>query len=257
MIKYLQKMRRKKGFTLVELIVVIAILAVMATVILLNIDNRRTRLKTANTNATNFYVAVQSAFTRYMTYPGQLSPVFRDNPATPYIKYYNGANGNYPFDASSLGAGVPTTNDNYPSPCTLCIEVKVEGNKVVYVNCENGSITNVVSKNDSDDGSEFGRLLKMEIEKRVEYQNGYYYAKISCNPQYNAMTNQIEKMDTVIVDYTAFSYDRLGGSDTSDYTFSGDDNILLNGEICGTAAPSTDRNGNSIAKIGFGGTTLL
>ncbi|MDE7398170.1 MAG: type II secretion system GspH family protein [Oscillospiraceae bacterium] len=257
MIKYLQGLKRKKGFTLVELIVVIAILAVMTTVILLNIDNRRTRIKTANTNASNFYVAIQSAFTRYMTYPGQLSPVFRDNPATPYMKYYKGANGNYPYDAATAGTPIPITNDNYPSPCTLCVEVKVEGNKVVYVNCENGSVTNVVAKPDSDDGSEFGRLLKMEIEKRVEYQNGYYYAKISCNPKYNSMTNQIEKMDTVIVDYAAFSYDRLSGSDTSNYTFSSNDNILLNGEICGTAAPSTDRNGNSIAKIGVAETSLL
>lgn len=257
MIKYLQKMKRKKGFTLVELIVVIAILAVMATVILMNIDNKRTRIKTANSNASNFYVAVQSAFTRYMMFPGPLSPDFRENAATPYMKYYRGANGNYPFDAAELTAGVPITNDNYPSPCTLCIEVKVEKNKVAYVNCENGTITNVLAKSDSDDGSEFGRLLKMEIEKRIEYQNGYYYAKISCNPQYNGITNQIEKMDTVIVDYAAFSYYRLGGTDMSGYTFSGDDNVLLNGEICGTAAPSTDRSGNDIAKIGVGGTSLL
>lgn len=256
MIKYLQKMKRKKGFTLVELIVVIAILAVMTTVILLNIDNRKTRVKTANTTASNFYVAVQSAFTRYMTYPGPLSPVFRENNTTPYMKYYKGANGNYPYDAAGANGINPLDNENYPSPCSLSIEVKVEKNKIVYVNCANGVISNVIAKSGSDDGSEFGRLLKMEIEKRIEYQNGYYYAKISCSPKYDA-TNKIEKMDTVIVDYAAFSYDKLGTGDINNYTFSSDDNILLNGEICGTAAPTTDRNGNDIARIGTAGTSLL
>lgn len=257
MIKYLQKLRRKKGFTMVELIVVIAILAIMATVILLNMDNRRTRVKAANAAAADFYVAVQSAFTRYMTYPGHLSPTFRDNPATPFMKYYKGANGNYPYDAATAASPTPITNDNYPSPAKLCIEVKVEKSKVVYVNCSMGLLgaPGGLLDTDTDDNSEFGRLLKMEIEKRIEYQNGYYYASISCTPEYN-IANKIERMDTVVVDYTAFSYDKLSNGNMEDYTFSNDDNILLNGEICGTEAPSKDRAGNSIPRIGTGGTAL-
>lgn len=256
MIKYLQKLSRKKGFTLVELIVVIGILAIMSTVILLNIDNRRTRIKTANSAASDFYVAVQSAFTRYMVYPAPLSPTFRDNPLTPYMKYYQGANGNYPFDPASVGVSL-IANDNYPSPTTLNIEVKVVKNKVEYVNCGLGTLYQPGGLLDktTDDGSEFGRLLKLEIEKRIEYQNGYYYASVSCTPKYNIL-NKLEKMDTVVVDYTAFSFNKLKNDSMSDYTFSGDDNILLNGDVCGTAAPARDKSGNKIAKIGTAGTSL-
>lgn len=254
MIKYLQKLMRKKGFTMVELIVVIAILAIMTGVILLNMDNRSARVKAANSAAGDFYIAMQSAFTRYMTHPGPLSPAFRDDPTTPFMKYYKGANGNFPYNAAEA---IPIT-DNYPSPVKMCIEVKVEGNRVVYANCSMGSFSasgSIADKN-NDDGSEFGRLLKLEIEKRIEYHDGYYYASVSCNPEYDNMTNQIKKMDTVIVDYTAFSYDKLSNDNMADYTFSSNDNILLNGEICGTAAPSRDKSGNSIARIGTEGTTL-
>lgn len=257
MIKYLQKLSRKKGFTLVELIVVIAILAIMSAVILLNIDNKSTRIKSANSAASDFYVAVQSAFTRYMTYPAPLSPTFRDNPdTTPFMRYYKGANGNYPYDMSSWGAS-PIANENYPSPTKLNIEVKVVKNKIEYVNCGLGTLYQpggVIDKT-TDDGSEFGRLLKLEIEKRIEYQNGYYYASISCTPEYDT-ANALKKMDTVIVDYTAFSYDKLKNDSSADYTFSGRDNVLLNGDVCGTAAPSRDKSGNNIPRIGTGGTVL-
>lgn len=256
MIKYLQRLKQKKGFSMVEMIVVITVMAVLMGVILLNIDNRSDRIKSANSAASDFYVAVQSAFTRYMTYPGPLSPVFRENPSgTPYIKYYRGANGNYPYDAAGAGGINPLDNDNYPAPCTLCLEVFVDRGKVAYVNCANGVITNVIAKSGSDDGSEFGRLLKMEIEKRVEYQDGYYYAKISCSPTYDAITNQISEMDVVTVRYAAYSKRPL--QNTSDgLHFSNKDYILLNGDVCGVAAPATNNSGR-IIRIGTAGTGLL
>ena len=254
MIKYLQTLKRKKGFSMVELIVVIAILGIMMAVILLNIDNVRTRVKSANSAASDFYVAVQSAFTRYMTYPGPLSPAFREDPATPYMKYYKGANGNFPYDAATATTPLPITNDNYPSPCTLCIEVRVKDGKVVYVNCANGIIKNVLANTGSDDGSEFGRLLKMEIEKRVDYQDGYYYAKISCTPQYDAITNKLTQMDVVTVNYAAYTTNPLK-NETNSLTFSSRDYVLLNGEVCGVAAPATD-NAGGITRIGTNGTSL-
>lgn len=253
MIKYIQTLKRKKGFTMVELIVVIAILGIMMTVILLNIDNQSNKIKKANSAASDFYVAVQSAFTRYMTYPGPLSPVFRENNTTPYMKYYRGANGNYPYNASGAGGANPLDNENYPSPCTLCIEMRVKNGQVVYVNCANGILANVLAKTGADDGSEFGRLLKMEIEKRVEYQDGYYYAKISCTPIYD-MYNNISEMDVVMVKYAAYTTDPLK-NEANSLTFSGRDYVLLNGEVCGVAAPVTDNSGG-ITRIGTGGTSL-
>ncbi len=258
MIKYLQKLNRKKGFTMVELIVVIAILAIMMLVILLNIDNKSSRIKSANSAASDFYAAVQSAFTRYMVYPAPLSPTFRDNPnTTPFMKYYKGANGNYPYDVAENTHPTPITNDNYPSPATLNIEVKVKDNKIEYVNCGMGTLYQPGGLLDktTDDGSEFGRLLKLELEKRVEYQDGYYYASISSTPQYDS-AKKIKKLDTVVVDYAAFSFDKLKNDSSADYTFSGRDNVLQNGDVCGTAAPSRDKSGNSIARIGTDGTKL-
>lgn len=257
MIQRIQQLRRKKGFTMVELIVAIAILGVLMAVIFANVDNTKSRIKDANSTATDFYTAVQSAFTRYMNYAGPLSPTFRDDPTTPYMKYYPGAGGNYPYD-NGAGLGTPPIyNDNYPIPCTLTIEVHVKRGKVQYVNCETGVISRVLAKSDSDDGSEFGRLLKLELEKRIEYKDGYYYAKVGCSPSYTDMPPyEITDLDPVTVKYAAYSQRRLK-TGPSDLTFSSRDYVLLNGNVCGVASPyHTDASSGAKFRYGESGTTL-
>lgn len=249
MIKYLQRLRRKKGFTLVELIVVIAILAVMTTVVLVNMDNVGKKIKSANSAASDFYVAIQSAFTRYMTYPGALSPTLAAE-ANPVMKYYPAAGGNYPRPMSSA---IVCTDDKYPSPCDLYLELEAYNGKIQYVNVARNFI-DVLSLPEST-SSEFARLLQMEIEKRIDFRNGFYYAHIKCKPEYNII-NPVKPtlMDTVYVEYAAFAFERIDKSSANNYVFSDRDYVLLNGEPCGVCAPIPESA--LTKKMGFAGTNL-
>ena len=68
MIQYLQRMRNKKGFTFIELIVVMGIIAVLAAIIIPNlIGNDTDKKRSANVNSQTFFTAVQLAMTRAQT----------------------------------------------------------------------------------------------------------------------------------------------------------------------------------------------
>lgn len=246
MIKKLQKLKRKKGFSMIEAVVVIAVIGILMLVIISNIDNVGSRIKAANSAASNFYVAVQSTFTRYMTYPGWLSPALEEE-SNPMIMYYPAANGNYPRPASDA---IVCTDDKYPSPCDLYIELYANNGDVKFVNVDY-TLTGLLAQSESTT-NEFARVLKQEIEKRIDYQNGYYYAHIKCKPTYDMMTpTKPTSMDTVYVEYTAFAYRRLEAAYTG---FSGRDYQLLNGEPCGVCAP-VSKNYTGM-KVGFAGTNL-
>ncbi|MCL1831368.1 MAG: prepilin-type N-terminal cleavage/methylation domain-containing protein [Oscillospiraceae bacterium] len=70
MLKYLHKARSKKGFTLVELVIVIAIIAIMSAVAIPNAIayNRRAEGRSSNSHATSFYFALQQTFLNVMDY---------------------------------------------------------------------------------------------------------------------------------------------------------------------------------------------
>ena len=65
-------MKKAKGFTLVELVVVIAIIGVLAAILVPTMLNyvRKAKLKAANTNAKTAYNAVQEFFTDQMATQG-------------------------------------------------------------------------------------------------------------------------------------------------------------------------------------------
>lgn len=246
MIKYLQRLKRKKGFTLIEVIVVISVVAIMMGVIISNLDNVGNRIKSANSTATNFYVAIQSTFTRYMTFPGWLSPAL-ETESDPIMKYYPAGNGNYPRPASG---SIVCTNDKYPSPCDLYIELYADKGNVEFVNV-GYTLAEILSQSESTT-NEFARVLQQEIEDRIDYQNGYYYAHIKCKPTYNPMApSKPTAMDTVYVEYAAFTRYRLDASKTG---FGGRDYQLLSGEACGVCAPAS-KNYSGV-RVGLAGTNL-
>ena len=61
-------MRNKKGFTFIELIVVMGIIAVLAAIIIPNlIGNDTDKKRSANVNAQTFFTAMQLTMTRAQT----------------------------------------------------------------------------------------------------------------------------------------------------------------------------------------------
>ena len=65
MIQYLQRLKHKKGFTLVELAVVVGIIVVLTAIIMVNMLGGDTeKILAANSNAKVFFTASQLTLTR-------------------------------------------------------------------------------------------------------------------------------------------------------------------------------------------------
>ena len=86
-----KKIRGKKGFTLVELVVVVGIAAVMMVIIMSSLLNGNTEeILSANTNARSFFTASQLALTNAQL--TERSLVDYSGADVKYIEYKDGAN---------------------------------------------------------------------------------------------------------------------------------------------------------------------
>ena len=104
MIKYLNRLKCRKGFTIVELIVVIAIIAVLTAALLVNLIGGNTdKILAANANAEAFFPACQLAFTRAQLTERDLVTYTEEDVSSGkvFIEYKDGKNqipdGNYLF----------------------------------------------------------------------------------------------------------------------------------------------------------------
>lgn len=266
MIRFLQRQRAKRGFTIIELIVVIAIIAILMAVILPNITGERERINAANSAARDFYAAIQTTMSKYSTYDGQLSPAYSANNNLGVVRYYPLMGGNYPYDASYDHAN--TDNDN-PAVASMYIMVHARNDRIQDVGVVTRAKANVsadpgiytlLQRNAADRSTEFGRLLTREINDRLVFKDGWYYARVDFNYTISAFgVAENIKLHTVKVAYTAYSryeLSKASGSYTSfvdsALTF-GNDYKLNTGEICGTCAV-WDSTSNT--RIGMAGTRL-
>ena len=91
MVKYLSALKRKKGFTVVELVVIIAIIAILVGLLAAAFTDRDSnKIIEADTNAATFMTASQLAFTKAQF--TERSLVAYDAADTKYIEYKDGAN---------------------------------------------------------------------------------------------------------------------------------------------------------------------
>lgn len=251
MIKRLQRYKAKHGFTMVEIIVVLGILAALTATIIPNINVEKNKMEEACGTARDLYYALQVNVTRYMMYEAPLSPAYRADPELGLMKYYINAHGNYPYVKGSNDNDPP---DEMPIKADVFIEFQAKNDSIVFMNCAN-TAKELFQQKDEVKNTELGRLLSSELKSRLKFNDGYYYAKISYDPPAD-----LSALDTVRVAWTAFSFHRRPKLETEDFstysiehiTFTGKDYKFKDTDICGTCSPD---NG-SMSGVGRIGTSL-
>lgn len=247
MIKKLQSLKARKGFTIIELIVVIAIIGVLMAMIFPMLNNRDARVNEANSAARDFYAAVQTVMAKFSMYEGPLSPQFAANLDLGDMRYYEKLGGNYPFKKGTTAGDAPATTSLY-------IEFQTKNNEILDIyTCavvaadtsysDGIGLYNLCLRADTNKNTEFAQCLKSEIESRINYQDGYYYAKVTYK---NIMTSTIPakmEAETVKVEYAGYSRKPLPTPSGDFLAFKnanmyfGKNFELRNGQIFGVCAP--------------------
>ncbi len=256
-------MKARKGFTIVELIVVIAIIAVMMGIVFASLTSKDARVSEANSAARDFYTTLQSIMTKFSLYEGPLSPEYQADPNLGEMRYYEKMGGNYPFRKGSTALDMPTTASLYVTFMTKNNEINrvvtyaIEGSDTGYA--DGVGLYQMVNADSTHLNTVFGRLLKDEMAKRMNYRDGYYYAKITYKSILTGTIPSRMEAETVKVEYTGYSREPLQPGDADFATFKnnqmyfGDNYVLVNRNIFGVCAPY---NTTTKTLMGTAGTTL-
>lgn len=221
MIKYLHRLKGKKGFTLVELVVVIGLIVILSAIILVNLIGGNTdKQLSANSNAKSFFTAVQLTMTRAQLTERELVNYGNDDIA--YIAYFNGAN-----HISNKKKSLATSeSDNY-----LFIEAKYSQTGMVGLHVSD-TLTGLMELPDPTSSmSDLESYLAQNIDAYMaDSYDGYFYA---------AIDNDFKVVFTHFCDLRFPTY--TDGDDKEDYRFKelgigSGGKLLGNNRVLGTCA---------------------
>lgn len=172
MIQYLHRLKGKKGFTMVELVVVIGIIAILITVIGVgSLSGTTERQMAANSTAETFFSACQLTFTRAQL--TERSIVKYESDKVPVIYYKDGVNSLMDSEGSSSS----------PAPANyLFLEMRYGAGGEVGLHLST-YFDVLMSKADSyADMTLLEKYLANELKKyMVDSYEGYFYAMIDSN----------------------------------------------------------------------------
>lgn len=265
MIRFLQRQKAKKGFTVIELIVVIAIIGILIAVIVPSLSQERSRINEAGSAARDFYAAVQTVMSYFSTFDGQMSNEYSKDNNLGIMRYYPKLNGNYPFDKDHAD----TEDPQFPENVSLYIMVHAENDNIKdiavvsrsrnYNKKEENGLYRLLQRNSADRNTEFGRILAGELDNRVQFNDGWFYARVDFTYIFNSLTSEPINigLQTLKVAYTAYcrkelpqAPDSYDSSFTNQLVFTKDNKLAWNnGQICGTCAAK-----NASSTLGLAGT---
>lgn len=155
MIQYLQRLKRKKGFTLVELAVVVGIIVVLTAIIMVNMIGGDTeKILSANSNAQSFFTATQITLTRAHLTERELVTFAPGE--TKYIEYKDGLN---------------ALNGK-----KLFIEAHFNENGIDWLHVDN-YLNKLMARGESDTMTTLEKYLSTSTAENVaESVDGYFYA---------------------------------------------------------------------------------
>lgn len=233
MIKYLQNLRNKKGFTLVELIIVVAIIAVLAAMVIPMFNNDDAQRRVVNTYASDFFTGLQFNFTRYQKTEADISPAIAAEIAadiaagkTPFMKYD------------------PTVGQNILGMPFIYIEAHYD-NELKYVHV-NVNLEELLKDTTTTSNTALEQQIHNDMANLINKAgNGYYYAVVTMNANYN----NLKVITTHFTDERLPEFTGDVANYKKDVLMFIDESELANGFYCGTCT-GDNTSGAYVGNIG-------
>lgn len=238
MIKYLQGLQRKRGFTLIELIVVLAIIAILAAIIIPGLSGKNEKIRAANMHARDFFSGIQYVMTHFQMTESYITPEIgmaeQAGTVQYFIKY-----------AQEYGQNVLVFPYTY-------IYVKVESNTDLTVNVGR-TYSEMLDSTTIATETRFEKAIREQLSKVLEADyEGYCYALVynggtSVNIATREVTGTPQNLRVITTHFMSDELPAVSGS-SSDYINANlmfkDYGVLANDSICGTCSDDKYTAGN-------------
>ena len=232
----MRKILGKKGFSLLELVVAIAIIGVLLAMILPSLSTRDANKKASISAAKDFYSATQSLFSKYSKYEDYLYYGQKDEPAADKVIDY----------VKDLGG-------NFPKNSYIALAMKVKNSKIEYVDASSGDSAtlcemNLFKKSGVSRVTNFEKIFAKDIEPLFYLQDGMYYAYIYFVSNANANLQGETNTNTVRVLAAAYCPTEFPpcGTDYEDflenYLLLTDNGLNAKGMFLGVCSSTKDTN---------------